>query len=45
MVEQNANKALKAAQRGYVLETGDIVLSGTTEELRSNDMVRNAYLG
>ncbi|MBQ8306180.1 MAG: ABC transporter ATP-binding protein [Blautia sp.] len=45
VVEQNANKALKAAQRGYVLETGDIVLSGTTEELRSNDMVRNAYLG
>ena len=45
VVEQNANKALKVADRGYVLETGDIVLSGTTQELRSNDMVQSAYLG
>ena len=45
VVEQNANKALKAADRGYVLETGDIVLSGATSELRNNPMVKNAYLG
>ena len=45
VVEQNAAKALKAASRGYVLETGNIVLSGASEELRNNDMVKNAYLG
>lgn len=43
--EQNANKALKAAHRGYVLETGDVVLSGTSEELLSHPKVREAYLG
>lgn len=45
VVEQNANKALKIAHRGYVLETGDIVLSDTAENLRSNDVVQKAYLG
>ena len=45
VVEQNANKALKVADRGYVLETGNIVLSDTAENLRGNDVVQNAYLG
>ena len=43
--EQNANKALKAAHRGYVLETGNVVLSGTSEELLNDPKVREAYLG
>ena len=45
VVEQNANKALKVADRGYVLETGKIVLSDTAENLRGNDVVQKAYLG
>ena len=45
VVEQNANKALKIAHRGYVLETGNIVLSDTAENLRTNDVVQKAYLG
>jgi branched-chain amino acid transport system ATP-binding protein len=45
VVEQNANLALDIAHRGYVLETGAIVASGTADELRSNDVVRRAYLG
>ena len=45
VVEQNANKALKIAHRGYVLETGNIVLSDTAENLRANDTVQKAYLG
>jgi branched-chain amino acid transport system ATP-binding protein len=45
MVEQNANLALEIATRGYVLETGSIVASGTAEELRTDDSVRRAYLG
>jgi branched-chain amino acid transport system ATP-binding protein len=45
LVEQNARKALKIADRGYVLEVGQIVLSGTSEELASNDKVLEAYLG
>lgn len=45
VVEQNANLALGIAQRGYVLETGTIVASGTADELRSDDVVRRAYLG
>ena len=45
VVEQNANKALKVADRGYVLETGNIVMTDTAENLRSNEMVRSAYLG
>jgi branched-chain amino acid transport system ATP-binding protein len=45
LVEQNARMALKLAGRGYVLETGNIVLSGTSEELLANPDVRRAYLG
>lgn len=45
LVEQNARKALKIANRGYVLQTGSIVLTGTGEELLKNEMVREAYLG
>ena len=45
VVEQNANKALKVADRGYVLETGDIVLSDTAENLRKDDTVQKVYLG
>jgi branched-chain amino acid transport system ATP-binding protein len=45
VVEQNAAVALAAAARGYVLETGSIVLSGTADELKTNDAVRSAYLG
>ena len=45
VVEQNANKALKIADRGYVLETGNIVLSDTAENMRRDDTVQKAYLG
>ena len=45
VVEQNANKALKIADRGYVLETGNIVLSDTAENMRNDDTVQKAYLG
>lgn len=45
LVEQNANMALSIAHRGYVLETGRIVLEGTAQELRDNPMVKKAYLG
>lgn len=45
LVEQNANMALKLAHRGYVLETGTIVLEGTAEELAANPEVKKAYLG
>ena len=45
LVEQNANMALQIAQRGYVLQTGEIVLSDTVEGLRKNPMVQKAYLG
>ncbi len=45
LVEQNAAMALKFAQRGYVLETGRIVLSGTCKELADNPQVKAAYLG
>jgi branched-chain amino acid transport system ATP-binding protein len=45
VVEQNANLALDIADRGYVLESGQIVLSGSADELRTNDAVREAYLG
>jgi branched-chain amino acid transport system ATP-binding protein len=43
--EQNVYKALKCAHRGYVMETGNIVLSGTSEELLNNSDIRKAYLG
>lgn len=45
LVEQNANMALQIAARGYVLQTGEIVLSDTVEGLRKNPMVQKAYLG
>jgi branched-chain amino acid transport system ATP-binding protein len=45
LVEQNARLALALAQHAYVIETGDIALSGPTEELRNNDNVKKAYLG
>ena len=45
LVEQNANQALRLADRGYVLETGRIVLEDTGAELLANPSVRNAYLG
>jgi branched-chain amino acid transport system ATP-binding protein len=45
MVEQNANMALSIAHRAYVLQTGQVVLSGAAAELRQNEMIRQAYLG
>jgi branched-chain amino acid transport system ATP-binding protein len=45
LVEQNAAQALALANRGYVLETGELVLSGTGRELLADDRVRAAYLG
>ena len=45
LVEQNANMSLHIATRGYVLETGRIVLSGTGKELTGNPRVKEAYLG
>ena len=45
LVEQNASKALEIADRAYVLETGNITLSGTGIELAQSDEVRKAYLG
>ncbi|MBG7610478.1 MAG: ABC transporter ATP-binding protein [Anaerolineae bacterium] len=45
LVEQNATMALGVANRGYVLQTGEIVLSDTSEALRENEMVQKAYLG
>jgi branched-chain amino acid transport system ATP-binding protein len=45
LVEQNALMALSIAHRGYVLQTGQIVLTDTGPNLKANDMVRKAYLG
>jgi len=45
LVEQNAAQALALANRGYVLETGELVLQGTGQELLADDRVRAAYLG
>ncbi|GHU36643.1 ABC transporter ATP-binding protein [Bacilli bacterium] len=45
LIEQNANMALSIADRGYVLETGKVILSGTGQELLASDEVRKAYLG
>ena len=45
LVEQNALQALSIANRGYVLQTGRVVLSGTSDELSRNETVRKAYLG
>jgi branched-chain amino acid transport system ATP-binding protein len=45
LVEQNALQALSIANRGYVLQTGEVVLSGSADDLRQNETVRKAYLG
>jgi branched-chain amino acid transport system ATP-binding protein len=45
VVEQNANMALRIADRGYVLQTGEIVLADTAENLLNNPLMREAYLG
>jgi branched-chain amino acid transport system ATP-binding protein len=45
LVEQNARLALKFAQRGYVLETGHLVLSGACADLMNNPEIKKAYLG
>ena len=45
LVEQNALQALSIAHRGYVLQTGEVVLTGPADELTPNEMVRKAYLG
>ncbi len=45
LVEQNANQALKLADRGYVMENGRITLTDTAEKLLDNELVREAYLG
>ena len=45
LVEQNAKKALSIADRAYVLETGNIVLSGDAKEMMNNELIKKAYLG
>jgi branched-chain amino acid transport system ATP-binding protein len=45
LVEQNASQALKVAHRGYVMETGEIVLSGRCDDLLNEEKVKQAYLG
>ncbi len=45
MVEQNANMALSIADRGYVLQTGEVVRLGQAKSLLDNAMVQQAYLG
>ena len=45
LVEQNANMALSIARRGYVLQTGEIVLKDTAQNLRNNPLMQKAYLG
>jgi len=45
LIEQNALKALRIANRGYVIQTGSIVLSGSSEDLLDNPLVKEAYLG
>jgi branched-chain amino acid transport system ATP-binding protein len=45
VVEQNANVALDASKRAYVLEAGRVAVEGTSEELRRNESVRRSYLG
>jgi branched-chain amino acid transport system ATP-binding protein len=44
LVEQNAYQALQIADRGYVIQTGQIVMEGRGKELMVNDMIREAYL-
>jgi branched-chain amino acid transport system ATP-binding protein len=45
LVEQNANLAVKVAHRVYLLETGQIVATGSPEEIAADDSIRKAYLG
>ncbi len=45
LIEQNAAKALQVAQRGYVIETGQIVLHDKADNLRKDETVRKSYLG
>jgi branched-chain amino acid transport system ATP-binding protein len=45
LVEQNANQALKTAQRAYILETGKVVMDGYASELIDNQEIKKAYLG
>jgi branched-chain amino acid transport system ATP-binding protein len=45
LVEQNARKALQVANRGYVIQTGEVILRDTAESLRQNEVVRKSYLG
>ncbi len=45
LVEQNATKALKHADRGYVMESGEITITGPATELLHDERVRQAYLG
>jgi branched-chain amino acid transport system ATP-binding protein len=45
LVEQNARIALKYAHRGYVLETGNIILEGSAADLAHNEAIKKAYLG
>jgi len=45
LVEQNARMALQVADRGYVLQSGEVVLSDSAEKLRANESVQKAYLG
>ena len=45
LVEQNAAMALAISDRGYVLETGQVILEGRASDLAGNDLVRQAYLG
>jgi branched-chain amino acid transport system ATP-binding protein len=45
LIEQNAHMALNAATRGYVIESGSIVLEDSSRNLLGNDQVRKAYLG
>ena len=45
LVEQNAKQALKMADRGYILETGEISMTGPASDLLASDHVRAAYLG
>ena len=45
VVEQNANMALSIADRGYVIQTGQVVLADTAENLLANPLMREAYLG
>jgi len=45
LVEQNASKSLEVADRGYIMELGKIIIYGTSDELRCNELVKKAYLG